>query len=168
MRRIRLSVGKKGKPIQICFNRMGGGAYLARKQVRRSPSSQSGTRAFGNHQAASIPPRRSTQPHPQRTHSPATKGKVEFTMKPTCQRLSPTSRQSLPLSLLSQRVPGSEAVTSVCPQGPTDHSVQHSARTGRWTDGVLVTFLLLSRDTMTKALTEPRVSWGLTMQRVSP
>ena len=57
-------------------------SYPRRLQVTSSPASRCGTGISGHHQGDPIPPRRSTQPHPQRSHWPGKMGTNEIINSP--------------------------------------------------------------------------------------
>ena len=126
------------------------GSYPSKTWVFRSLTSQSGAGSFESHQAVFIPPRRSTQPHPQRINSPE-----QFNRKLKLYESSlsgiPGILMSFPLSFLPQRVPGCEPILLIPSLSLRSHRLLCSSLSNNsWHSG-LITFLLLWRDTMTKA-----------------
>ena len=125
------------------------GSYPAKTWMFRSLTSQSGAGSFESHQAVFIPPRRSTQPHPQRINSPEQWKKLNLYES----SLSgiPGTLKSFPLSFLPQSIPGCEPILLIAsfmfPPTTVLITQQHELS---WHSG-LITFLLLWRDTMTKA-----------------
>ena len=125
------------------------GSYPSKTWVFRSLTSQSGAGSFESHQAVFIPPRRSTHPHPQRINSPEQWKKLNLYES----SLSgiPGILMSFPLSFLPQRVPGCEPILLIASLSLRSHRLLCSSLSNNsWHSG-LITFLLLWRDTMTKA-----------------
>lgn len=94
--------------------------YPMRSQGQSSPASRHGRGIAASHPGAPIPPRRSTQPHPQRSHGPAMRWRDETTNNSSAKALQSISphiclkhpnSEEIP-SLLHQEVAQTHILTS--------------------------------------------------------
>ena len=98
-----------------------------------SPASRCGTGISEHHQGDPIPPRRSTRPHPQRSHCPGKMETDETTYSPFLRDNNPCPMPILLPSSPTQR--RNQALAPLVPlssNGPIDHWNQPSTRRGGW------------------------------------